>query len=88
MKENCDCLKKVSELAVKHVTDTSTLKSFKVKDFRWKNSSIYPKQRIYSVIELNYTFERVDGNESKTKNDSISIFYTYCPFCGLKYENE
>jgi hypothetical protein len=88
MNENCDCLKKVSELAVKHITEKSTLKNFKVESSRWEHKSWYPSNRIYTRIEFISTFTKKDGSESKPKKDFISIFFTYCPFCGVKIEEE
>ena len=85
----CNCIKTVPEKVVDYKTKKQNYpRGFKIVETSWEHSSIYPKARLYVNFIIQSTFTKVDGTESKPRNDTIAIFFTYCPFCGEKYEKE
>lgn len=82
--KECDCISKVAEnIKTKITADKSeSLKGYKLIEGNWEHYSFYPKVRLYSNYIIESTFEKKDGTTSKPKKDSVSIFYSYCPFCG------
>lgn len=79
----CDCisiaLEKVKERVVKDKTN-----GYKVQHIDFEHHSWYPETRLYSNVIMKTTFIKKDGSESKPINEHVSLFYTYCPFCGEK----
>lgn len=87
--EDCNCIKEVKEKVIDYMTNKKTNpKGFKIIETRWEHSTIYPKQRLYVNHIIQSTFTKVDGTESKPRNDTVAIHFTYCPFCGNKYDKE
>ena len=81
----CDCIDKVIEkVKEKVVKDKSN--GYKIENIEFENCSWFPKRELYSNVILKTTFIKRDGNTSKPINEHISIFYTFCPFCGVKRE--
>ncbi len=84
----CDCLSKVEETIKKRFATEKEkmLNGYKFIDGSWECHSFYPKFRLYSNYTIKSSFEKKDGTESKPKIEHVSIFYSYCPFCGKKYQ--
>lgn len=40
--------------------------------------------RLYNDITYEMTNKKKDGSVGSTRNYSISVYHTYCPFCGEK----
>ena len=87
---DCDCFSKVAENIKAKVTsdESKKQKGYNMLKGNWEHRSIYPKVRLYSDFIIESTFEKKDGTTSKPKKENVSIFYSYCPFCGKPYENE
>lgn len=51
----------------------------------WEYKSWFPKVRLYVNFIIRSTFKKKDGNTSKPRNEHVSIYFAYCPFCGEKY---
>ncbi len=85
--KECDCIPKLAEnIKEKIKKDKSErVKGFNLIKGNWEHYSFYPKTRLYSDFIIESTFEKKDGSTSKPKKDSVSIFYSYCPFCGKRY---
>jgi hypothetical protein len=85
MEPKCLCIKTVAENIVKRLgEDKKNPKGFKIIDFDWSCQTIWPEIRLYADFEYKSTFEKSDGTTSKPKNNKISMYFTYCPFCGVK----
>ncbi len=41
-------------------------------------------EKLYNEVEYEMTNKKKDGSIGATKNYRISIYHTYCPFCGEK----
>lgn len=39
---------------------------------------------VYFEYKSQYTFIKVNGQTSSLKTENISLYPTYCPFCGVK----
>ena len=85
-KKECNCITEVAA-KIKDKTGYSNreVKGYKIEDGRREHSSFYPFSRIYSLFIITSVFTKKDGTTSRPKKDTISIFYTYCPFCGQKF---
>lgn len=86
--KDCDCLKKTSELIINKISEKETNpKGYKILEADWEYKSWYPKVRLYANLIIKSTFKKNDGSISKPKNQHVSIYFSYCPFCGKKYDN-
>jgi hypothetical protein len=85
--KNCDCLETTKELINKNISERkNNPKGFKIIESNWESCSWYPKIRLFNNFVIKSTFEKKDGTISKILKNRIAIFFTYCPFCGRKYD--
>lgn len=84
----CNCIKDVTERLVKHKQENSTISGYNIESALFDNVSIYPTVRMYSECNVSSTFTKKDGSTSNPKTEKVSIFFNFCPFCGVKYENK
>lgn len=89
IKTDCDCLKETAKLIIDKISSKETNpKGYKIIQGDWEHKSWYPKVRLYSnYIILETVFEKKDGTTSKPRKEHVAIYYSYCPFCGKKYED-
>lgn len=87
--QKCDCMNEVLNKITDHVinSEIGRFRTAELKSAEWEHCSIYPEKRLYSNIIFKYTFEKANGSRSQVRNMYSSIFYSYCPFCGLKLNN-
>lgn len=85
--KECDCITEVAKKIQKKITADQTVKQkgYKLLNGKWDHSSFYPKVRLYSNYIIESTFEKKDGSTSRPKKDHVTIFYSYCPFCGQAF---
>jgi len=87
MEKECSCLKDVREKVIAKVLENKdNPNGFKILESDWEHKSWFPKVRLYANYTFKTSFTKKDGNTSQPKNGYVSIFFTYCPFCGKKYE--
>lgn len=86
-KKECDCISKVADTIKQKVTEDQNEKQngYKLIEGNWEHHSWYPKHRLYSNFIIESTFTKKDGTTSKPKKDHVSMFYSYCPFCGKQF---
>lgn len=82
----CKCIPQVEDNITKHIVETKkeTLFSGRLKNVGIsfsKNSHV----RTYNEFEYEGQREKKDGTPSKRFTRRVSIYHTYCPFCGEKY---
>ena len=83
----CDCINKVKQMVADKVSSNErNPKGYKIDDIKWEHCTIFPKSRIYTNLMLRTTFEKKDGSTSKPRNEHVAIHFSYCPFCGEKFE--
>lgn len=61
---------------------------FKVIHCKWESFSIYPIKSLYATLAIKTTLTKKNGKESVPRNERLNFFFTFCPFCGQKYESE
>jgi hypothetical protein len=85
--KECDCISKVAEkIKTKIAADKAKSENgYKLLGGEWEHHSWHPNNRLYSNYVIESTFQKKDGSASRPKKDSISIFYSYCPFCGKQF---
>lgn len=84
--EECTCLKDSLETIKKSIEENKTKpKGYKILQIDWEYKSWYPVVRPYFNVIIKSTYAKKDGSESRSKYEHVSIFPTYCPFCGKKY---
>jgi len=81
----CNCINDVLE-KVKQQAEDYSANGEKVESIEFEHRSHYPITALYSNVIAKTTFIKKDGNRSKPINNHVSIFYTFCPFCGQKYQ--
>lgn len=84
---DCNCMKDIESKVKEHVLSQETNpKGFEIVSSGWERATWYPKKRLYTHIILESRFEKKDGIISKPRNGHVAIHFSYCPFCGKKYE--
>ena len=87
--KDCDCMKDTENKINEHLSARKTNpEGFEIVSSDCEYKSWYPKKRLYVNYIVKSTFKKKDGTTSKPKNEHISFYFTYCPFCGKKYEEE
>ena len=85
--KDCDCMKDSENKIKEHLSNRKTNpEGFEIFESDWEYKSWYPKVRLYANYIVKSTFKKKDGTTSKPKNEHVSIYFTYCPFCGKKYD--
>ena len=82
----CDCINTVLKNATDHILkhELGRFTNPEMKSSEWEYCTTFYEKRLYSNIIFKYTFEKANGSRSKVRNMHSSIYYSYCPFCGLK----
>ena len=42
--------------------------------------------KLFIPFQYRYTFEKKNGATSAIKKESVNMFFTFCPFCGVPYK--
>ena len=85
--KDCDCMKDSENKIKEHLSKRKTNpEGFEITKSYWEYKSWYPKVRLYVNYIVKSTFKKKDGTTSKPKNEHVIIYFTYCPFCGKKYD--
>jgi len=83
----CNCINDLSLKIIElRINKKENPKGYKITDAEWENIAFYPKRMLYSNFKVKSIFEKKDGTMSKEKTENISIFYSFCPFCGKKID--
>ncbi|MFZ4413624.1 MAG: hypothetical protein ACOYOV_11110 [Bacteroidales bacterium] len=86
---DCDCLEKTKQKIIEKISnDPNKRKGYKIIEGDYEHKSWYPNVRLYVNFIVKSSFEKVDGSTSKPINEHVSIYFTYCPFCGKKFNNQ
>lgn len=85
----CNCLEKTLEKTIEFKKE----QEYNVLDADWLNkgwnfSGIGNPINLYNEIKISYDFIKVNGERSKPKSETISIYGEYCTFCGKKFKEE
>ena len=81
----CNCLRNSEQLIQDKIKSRANNKNgYEIIDSEWEHKSIYPEERLYANYIIEYTFKNKQGITTKPKKEKIPIFFTYCPFCGIK----
>ena len=79
---NCNCISDTETRIKKHVIEKEIFKK-PVKSASLKSVAVtFPHFIRRSVSEIEFELE------GQKKKPTISIFHTYCPFCGVKVEKD
>lgn len=90
----CDCIEKVEKMiAEKQLSENPGAELF---DKSQKGTMLHtgysfsknPGRRTYNEVEVNISVKKKNGQFSRFKRKRISVYATYCPFCGKKHNYE
>ena len=82
----CNCIAESKKHILEHlVKNTRNPKGYKIVESDFDNCSIFPKNRLYVNLIITSTFTKKDGATSRPRKQETPVFFTYCPFCGIKY---
>lgn len=84
----CECLEKSKENILVRLAEMYP--EYKISDSDFQNQIYSLAEEGPGIIlthrfEYNYSFTRVNGEQSKPRTSTISINPTYCGFCGKKF---
>jgi hypothetical protein len=84
----CDCIKNLKTSVIEKLTsdkkgvgivNSGDLKNY---GFSFGKTSF---MQTYNEFQYEMTNKKKDGSLGATKKHTISIYHTYCPFCGEKF---
>ncbi len=83
----CDCLKKSEERVKDHLVEQRGLVN--VEEFGYDNTALTfgdndSDIKIYLPFSVSHKPIKKDGSIGNLKTHKVSIFPTFCPFCGVK----
>ena len=96
----CDCIKTTTEVITKSMHDKCVEKNETMLEIKnWDGEGLQGTTFAFGNNGLSgeflktdfifkSTFKKKNGTDSKPKNNHVSIIYTYCPFCGVKYRKD
>lgn len=90
----CDCLEKTEENLIKHLTERlgkdTTIQDVNIDESGYVNKglSLGAGWKLFLPYAFKYTPTKKDGSAGKEKTFKTSIFPTFCPFCGLRFEKK
>ena len=86
----CDCIEKIEKQVFdklkkdKENNGIVNKASFKEKGYDLTNGTI----RLYNEVEYEMTNKKVNGTLGATRNYTVSIYHSFCPFCGKSIEKK
>ncbi len=86
----CNCISEIETMVLERMKDqkqkfgTVNKASFKHQGFNFKDGST----SLYNDIEYEMTNRKKDGSTGATRNYTVAIYHSYCPFCGEKQRKE
>lgn len=84
----CDCIDKIAAATLKEVKrrNEGTVPGFELIDNEcgFENVSFLPKHQLFVQYNARYTRHKKNGRTSLPATKKVNIFFTYCPFCGVK----
>ena len=81
----CDCIKIVEKQILEQANcHPRNPKAFNISEGHWECISIFPKTKMFANYIIKYTFQKANGLRTKPKNNTLAIFFVFCPFCGEK----
>lgn len=87
----CDCIKRLNgELLIYVEKDKESVGIVNKGQLQHMGLSLTGKSgwRTYQEFEYEMTNKKKDGSMGATRNYKLSIYHTFCPFCGEKYQKE
>jgi len=84
----CNCIDTFSKLVVDELNQREQKPDgYKVLHSQWENIIHYPHKALYATLLVKSSFRKKNGSESVPRNESFTLTFTFCPFCGNKYES-
>jgi hypothetical protein len=81
----CNC---ITDIEVKVLDKLKNESGGDISDLEMKNTGFSfgenPRQRTFNDVQYKLTPKKKDGAMGKAVTKSISVYHTYCPFCGSK----
>lgn len=84
---SCDCIEKVTISTMEHVyKQRKDTPGYEIIDGNFERITLF-SNKLYMPFIIRSIFTKKNGDPSKERNEHVNIFFTFCPFCGLKYTN-
>lgn len=85
--DKCTCLREVEQKTLKHVEERNKhVEGFEIieSESGFDNISYLPKHQLFIQYNARYMRSKKNGKPSVPATKKVNIFFTYCPFCGVK----
>lgn len=87
--KECNCIAETKEAILKNVNaKEKNPKGYNILEADFEYKSWFPKIRLYATFLIKSTFKKKDGTTSRPRNEHVNVFFSYCPFCGIKLNNK
>lgn len=83
----CNCINTLAETVVNELNQReSKPDGYKVLHTQWERMNSWPQRTLYANFFVKSSFRKKAGGESVPRNETFVLVFTFCPFCGKKYE--
>jgi hypothetical protein len=84
----CNCLEKTLQKTLELKKEQNP--TWEIGEYDWKNKSWNFSNKgnptnLYNEIKIEYSFPKVNGDMSKPKTETVTIYGSFCTFCGKKF---
>jgi hypothetical protein len=84
---NCDCLEKL-EQSLKEYYQKTEAKNSRIESVTINNLAISIGIGLITYNPATLTIVKDTANGEKVSNRKINMYHTFCPFCGIKIQEE
>lgn len=89
----CNCIKETEQKIIGNLKERFPEKTFNEELNRFQGTGMQNValsfgenggHKTYSEFKIESSFEKVNGTQSRPKKETVNIYHSYCPFCGIK----
>lgn len=87
IEDKCNCIETHEKAILDKVkASNENVKGFELikEECSFDTVSYLPKHQLFVQYNARYTKTKVNGKTSLPATKKVNIFFTYCPFCGIK----
>lgn len=93
----CNCIKEVEQKTIAHLKERYPDKTYNEELNGFEGTGLLNQAlsmgenggyKLYHQFAIEVTFTKVNGTQSKPKKETVNIYQTFCPFCGIRLIEE
>lgn len=91
----CNCIKEIEKKIIENLKETNPTKTYNEELNRFEGTGFQNialgmgangGYKLYHEFKIESSFTKVNGDQSNPKKEAISIYPSFCAFCGVKLD--